>query len=75
MDYFKFNWFIIQSMNTFTAIMITICLYFTLTYFDYLKQDDKRLVKQTKLFAVISLFLAFAVPAIYQLIINSLAMQ
>ena len=59
----------------FTVLMLSACLYFTLTYFEYLKQDDKRLIKQSKLFAVITLFLALGVPAIYQLYIYYLIMQ
>lgn len=51
----------------FSAIMFTACLYFTLTYFEYLKQGDDRLIKQSKLFAVITLFLALGVPVFYQL--------
>lgn len=59
----------------FTVLMLSACLYFTLTYFEHLKQDDKRLIKQSKLFAVITLFLALGVPAIYQLYIYYLIMQ
>ena len=59
----------------FTVLMLSACLYFTLTYFEYLKQDDKRLIKQSKLFAVITLFLALGVPAIYQLYIYYLIIQ
>lgn len=75
MDSFIFNAWIFNSMGIVTALMLTACLYFILTYFEQLKQDDKRLIKQSKLFAVISLFLAFGIPAIYQLSINILMMQ
>lgn len=55
-------WFVI-----FSVCMLTISFYFTLTYFEYLKHGDNRLIKQTKFFAVLSLFLALGVPAFYLL--------
>ncbi|WP_456278915.1 hypothetical protein [Bacillus sp. AK128] len=55
-------WLIIIS-----AIKLTACLYFTLTYFEHLKHGEDRLIKQSKLFAVITLFLALGVPGFYQL--------
>ncbi len=42
------------------------CLYFSLTYFEQLKKEDDNF-RQSKWFAVISLVLALAVPAVYQL--------
>ena len=63
------------SMGIFTVLMLAVCLYFTLTYFEHLKQGDKRLIKQSKLFAVITLFLALGVPAIYQIYIYYLMMK
>lgn len=64
-----------SSMGIFTVLMLAFCLYFTLTYFEHLKQGDKRLIKQSKLFAVITLFLALGVPAIYQIYIYYLMMS
>ena len=61
--------------SIFTVLMLSACLYFILTYFEHLKQDNKSKVKQSKLFAVITLFLALGVPAIYQLYIYYLMMQ
>ena len=58
-----------SSMGIFTVLMLAFCLYFTLTYFEHLKQDDKRLLKQSKLLAVITLFLALGVPAVYRIYI------
>jgi len=66
MDSFTFNVLIRGGMGIFTALMFTACLYFILTYFEYIKKDDKRLIKQSKLWAVIALFLALGSPAIYQ---------
>ena len=57
----------------FTVLMLSACLYFILTYFE--QRDDKRKMKQSKLFAVVTLFLALGVPAIYQLYIYYLIMQ
>lgn len=61
--------------SIFTVLMFSACLYFTLTYFEHLKQDNKNKIKQSKLFAVVTLFLALGVPAIYQLYIYYLIMQ
>lgn len=55
------------GLGIFSTIMLAGCLYFTLTYFEHLKQEDHRLIVQTKLFAVICLFLALVVPVFYQL--------
>ena len=63
------------SMGIFTVLMLAVCLYFTLTYFEHLKQGDRRLIKQSKLLAVITLFLALGVPAIYGIYINYLIMS
>ncbi|WP_332646071.1 hypothetical protein [Lysinibacillus sp. 54212] len=54
-------------IGIFSAFMFTVCLYFSLTYFEHLKNGDHRLIRQSKLFAVISLVLALMVPAFYQL--------
>lgn len=63
------------SMGIFTVLMLAVCLYFVLTYFEHLKQGDRRLIKQSKLFAVITLFLALGVPAIYRIYIYYLTMS
>lgn len=57
-----FNWISIIS-----TLFIPLCFYFTLTFFQHLKKDDERLIKQTKLAAVICLALALLVPAFYNL--------
>lgn len=59
------NALIESSMGMFAVLMLSACLYFILSYFEYLKQDDKRLIKQSKYFAVITLLLALGVPAIF----------
>jgi heme/copper-type cytochrome/quinol oxidase subunit 4 len=50
-----------------TAVLFAVCLYFILTYFEHLKEGDSRLIRQSKLFAVISLVLALLIPALFQL--------
>ncbi|KAB2331336.1 hypothetical protein [Bacillus mesophilum] len=62
-------------LGVFSAIMFTACLYFILTYFEHLKKSDDRLTKQSKLFAVITLFLALGAPGFYQLYIFSQMMS
>lgn len=69
MEQFTFAGSIGIWLGILSAFMFASCLYFTLTYFKYLKQGDERLIKQTKLFAVITLFLALVVPSFYQLYI------
>lgn len=67
MDQLAFTGLIGIWLVIFSAIMLTACLYFTLTYFGHLKQGDDRQIKQSKIFAVITLFLALGVPGFYQL--------
>lgn len=69
MDHLAFAGQTEMWLGIFTVIMLSACLYFTLTYFEHLKREDARLIKQSKLFAVITLFLALGVPGIYQLYI------
>lgn len=40
------------------AALFTLSLYFSLSYIEYLKENDKRLIKQTRIGAVVSLFIA-----------------
>ena len=40
------------------ALLFAMSLYFSLSYIRYLKEDDKRLIEQSKICAVISLFIA-----------------
>lgn len=54
------NWLGILSI-----VFIVLCFYFTLTFFQYLKQEDARLTKQSKLGAVICLAASLLIPAIY----------
>ena len=54
------NW-----INILAMIFLVLCFYFTLMYFQYLKEDDDRLIKQSRLVAVICLAIALFVPAFY----------
>lgn len=56
-------------LNFITALLIAGCLYFTLTYFQYLKQENEELMKKAKTFAVGSLLLALIIPVFYQMYI------
>jgi hypothetical protein len=71
MDQLAFTGSIGIWLGIFSAFMLTVCLYFSLTYFEHLKQGDDRLIKQSKLFAVITLFIALGVPGFYQLYLFS----
>ncbi|QBQ07095.1 hypothetical protein E2C16_07915 [Sporosarcina pasteurii] len=64
------NW-----IGIFTTILIVLCFYFTLTFFQYLKSDEERLVKQSKLAAVICLALGLLIPALYSFYIYNEMMR
>ncbi|MFJ7827736.1 hypothetical protein [Psychrobacillus sp. NPDC096623] len=62
------NW-----LGIFSTVLIIMCFYFTLTFFQYLKQGDARLTRQSKFGAVICLALGLLIPAMYNLyIINEM---
>ena len=64
------NW-----VGIFSTIFIILCFYFTLTFFQYLKQGDTRLISQSKLAAVICLAASLLIPALYNLYIFNAMMQ
>ncbi|KOS69340.1 hypothetical protein AEA09_12730 [Lysinibacillus contaminans] len=64
------NWVSILSI-----IFILLCLYSVLTFFQHLKNNDERLIKQSKLAAVFCLAVALLVPAFYNLYIYSEMMR
>ena len=64
------NWIDILS-----RIFIILCLYCVLTFFQHLKNNDERLIKQSKLAAVFCLAVALLVPAFYGLYIYSEMMR
>lgn len=64
------NWIDILS-----RIFIVLCLYCVLTFFQHLKNNDERLIKQSKLAAVFCLAVALLVPAFYGLYIYSEMMR
>ncbi|MFC5588157.1 hypothetical protein ACFPRA_04640 [Sporosarcina soli] len=54
------NWLGILSL-----ILIVLCFYFSLSFFQYLKLGDERLIKQSKFAAVFFLALSLLIPAIF----------
>lgn len=54
------NW-----INILAMVFIVLCFYCTLVYFQYLKEGDDRLIKQSRLVAAICLAIALLVPAFY----------
>ena len=64
------NW-----INILVMIFLVLCFYFTLMYFQYLKEDDDRLIKQSRLVAVICLAIALLVPAFYNFYIFTKMME
>ena len=64
------NW-----INILAMIFLVLCFYFTLMYFQYLKENDDRLIKQSRLVAVICLAIALLVPAFYNFYIFTKMME
>ncbi|WP_277587150.1 hypothetical protein [Psychrobacillus antarcticus] len=56
------NW-----LGIFSTAFIILCFYFTLSFFQHLKQGDARLTRQSKLGAVICLAISLLIPAMYNL--------
>lgn len=54
------NW-----LGIFLTILIILCFYFTLTFFQYLKLGDARLTRQSKLAAIICFAASLLIPALY----------
>lgn len=52
-------------IGLFSTALLIICFYFTLTFFQHLKSDDERLIKQSKIAAVFCLALGLSIPALY----------
>ena len=64
------NWLGIISI-----VLIILCFYFTLTFFQHLKQGDDRLTTQSKFGAVICLALGLLIPVFFNLYIFNEMMQ
>lgn len=54
------NWIGIVSI-----VLIILCFYFTLTFFEHLRKGDERISKQSKIAATICIALALLIPATY----------
>ena len=56
-------------------IMFVGCLYFSLMYFQHLKNGEERKIKQSRIAAVICLAVALLVPALFNFYILKQMMQ
>ncbi|WP_050182290.1 hypothetical protein [Domibacillus robiginosus] len=54
----------LEAGMLFTALIV-LCCYFTLTFFEYLRKDDERIIKQSKIGAVICIALALIIAIIF----------
>ena len=63
------------AMGLISPIMFIGCFYFTLMYFQHLKSGDERLIKQSRLAAVVCLAIALLVPAAYNIYLLNEMMQ
>lgn len=48
-----------------SVLLLTICFYFTLTFIEELQKGDERIIRQSKIAAIISLGLALIIPIVY----------
>ena len=51
--------------NILFTLIIVLCFYFTLTFFEYLRNGDERMIKQSKIGAVICMALSLVIATIY----------
>lgn len=51
-----------------SVLLLTFCFYFTLTFIEELKKGDERIIKQSKISAIICLGLALIIPIVYNLV-------
>lgn len=59
------NWLSILSI-----LLVVLSLYFSLTFLQYLKSDDARIVGQSKFAAVFCLAAGLLIPAFYGLVME-----
>jgi hypothetical protein len=64
------NWLGILS-----TILIVLCFYFSLTFFQHLKSGDERLINQSKFAAIFCLAASLVIPALYNLYIYNKMMN
>ena len=53
------RWLVILS-----ALFLVFCFYFTLTFFEYLREDDRRIIRQAKTGAIACLAIAFLIAIV-----------
>lgn len=51
-----------------SVLLLILCFYFTLTFIEELQKGDERIIKQSKMSAIICLGLALIIPIVYNLI-------
>ncbi|MFS0636966.1 hypothetical protein AB1K84_13785 [Mesobacillus foraminis] len=64
------NWLGILS-----AILMVLCFYFFLTFLQHLKAGEQRLIRQSKIAAVLCLAVSVLVPLLYNLYLYSEMMK
>lgn len=58
-----------------STILIILCFYFTLTFFQHLREEDKRAIKQSKIAATICLALALLIPVFFNMYVMNQMMN
>lgn len=61
--------------GVFFYILLVLCFYFTLSFFEYLRKEDERAAKQSKISAVLCLASAVAIPVFFNFYIYNEMMQ
>lgn len=58
----------VKWIGILSSILIILCFYFTLSFIENLRTGDERVIKQSKISAVVCLTLALLLPMAYSLI-------
>jgi hypothetical protein len=53
------------GMSIILILLIVLCFYFTLTFFESLRKGDERIIKQSKFAAIICMAIALIIGIIY----------
>ncbi|PFG14503.1 hypothetical protein ATG70_2735 [Bacillus sp. es.036] len=53
------------GMSIILILLIVLCYYFTLTFFESLRKGDERIIKQSKFAAIICMAIALVIGIIY----------
>ncbi|WP_313893095.1 hypothetical protein [Psychrobacillus sp.] len=60
---------VIHWIGILSTLLMILCFYFTLTFFENLRKNDERITKQSKIAAIICFALALIIPSIYNLLL------